>query len=177
MSLFFSFASIHFGTTQFISILSGIASTGELGLKLRADNDFYSQVEQLRSLGKPFLSSSLRELPRFVPCPLDPTTGRVRVVKTGMGSSAAMTTALVASLLQYFGIVHLPTADIAHSNIESSRNDCDSKKDRSLLHNLAQLAHAIAQGKIGSGFDVAAAVYGKFDFNYYYITNTAQNLI
>lgn len=29
-----------------------------------------------------------------------------------------------------------------------------------IVHNLAQLAHCNAQGKIGSGFDVAAAVYG-----------------
>jgi phosphomevalonate kinase len=30
-----------------------------------------------------------------------------------------------------------------------------------VAHNLAQLVHAVAQGKIGSGFDVAAAVYGE----------------
>ena len=29
------------------------------------------------------------------------------------------------------------------------------------MHNLSQLAHAVAQGKIGSGFDVSAAVYGS----------------
>lgn len=28
------------------------------------------------------------------------------------------------------------------------------------MHNVAQLAHACAQGKVGSGFDVSAAVYG-----------------
>ncbi|KUI54540.1 Phosphomevalonate kinase [Cytospora mali] len=32
---------------------------------------------------------------------------------------------------------------------------------RTILHNLAQTAHCRAQGKIGSGFDVAAAVYGS----------------
>ena len=30
-----------------------------------------------------------------------------------------------------------------------------------MLHNLAQAAHCAAQGKVGSGFDVAAAVYGS----------------
>jgi phosphomevalonate kinase len=30
-----------------------------------------------------------------------------------------------------------------------------------VLHNLAQVAHCSAQGKIGSGFDVASAVYGS----------------
>ena len=29
------------------------------------------------------------------------------------------------------------------------------------IHNLAQAAHCAAQGKVGSGFDVAAAVYGS----------------
>jgi phosphomevalonate kinase len=32
------------------------------------------------------------------------------------------------------------------------------------VHNLAQLSHCAAQGKIGSGFDVAAAVYGTMQY-------------
>ena len=32
------------------------------------------------------------------------------------------------------------------------------------VHNLAQLSHCCAQGKIGSGFDVAAAVYGTMQY-------------
>ena len=70
----------------------------------------------------------------------------VQVAKTGMGSSAALTTSLVGSLLQFFDVVDL------------SRK---SSGDLSIVHNVAQLAHSIAQGKIGSGFDVSAAVYGK----------------
>lgn len=35
---------------------------------------------------------------------------------------------------------------------------------RTKLHNLAQAAHCAAQGKIGSGFDVAAAVYGSCNY-------------
>jgi phosphomevalonate kinase len=30
-----------------------------------------------------------------------------------------------------------------------------------ILHNCAQVAHCIAQGKVGSGFDVSTAVYGS----------------
>ena len=67
------------------------------------------------------------------------------VAKTGMGSSAALTSSLIGSLLHWFGIVNLakPTSS-----------------DLRLVHNLSQLSHSIAQGKIGSGFDVAAAIYG-----------------
>ena len=63
-----------------------------------------------------------------------------------MGSSAALATSLVGALLQWFGVIRL--------------GQRAGGEDRRVLHNLAQLAHAVAQGKIGSGFDVAAAVYG-----------------
>jgi phosphomevalonate kinase len=66
-----------------------------------------------------------------------------------MGSSAALTTSLVGALLQWFGVIKL-----------GFRRGDD---DRAIVHNLSQLAHAVAQGKIGSGFDVAAAVYGEAD--------------
>ena len=32
---------------------------------------------------------------------------------------------------------------------------------RELIHNLAQYAHSLAQGKVGSGFDVSSAMYGS----------------
>ncbi|KAM0791707.1 hypothetical protein ACM66B_003978 [Microbotryomycetes sp. NB124-2] len=35
------------------------------------------------------------------------------------------------------------------------------KDTLSLIHNLAQYVHSLAQGKVGSGFDVSAAVYGS----------------
>ena len=40
-------------------------------------------------------------------------------------------------------------------------SDASSTEERLRIHNLAQAAHSAAQGKIGSGFDVAAAVYGS----------------
>lgn len=39
--------------------------------------------------------------------------------------------------------------------------DLAKPEARAILHNLAQTAHCRAQGKIGSGFDVAAAVHGS----------------
>lgn len=67
------------------------------------------------------------------------------VPKTGLGSSAGLVTVLTVALSSVF------CSDIQISNIKYQR----------LIHNLAQIAHCQAQGKIGSGFDVAAATYGS----------------
>lgn len=67
--------------------------------------------------------------------------------KTGLGSSAALVTSLTAALLSHY--------------LHPIHFDLTTDKGRGILHNLAQVAHCRAQGKIGSGFDVAAAVYGS----------------
>ncbi|KAL0471814.1 phosphomevalonate kinase [Neurospora intermedia] len=67
--------------------------------------------------------------------------------KTGLGSSAALVTALTASLLSHY--------------LDPSLFDLATDEGKRILHNLAQAAHCAAQGKVGSGFDVAAAVYGS----------------
>jgi phosphomevalonate kinase len=67
--------------------------------------------------------------------------------KTGLGSSAALVTSLTAALLVHY----LPKELFV----------LDSENGKKVLHNLAQAAHCAAQGKIGSGFDVATAVYGS----------------
>ena len=67
--------------------------------------------------------------------------------KTGLGSSAALVTAFTAAVLSYY----LPK-DVF---------DLDDDFSRRRLHNLAQASHCAAQGKVGSGFDVASAVYGS----------------
>ncbi|KAI9893160.1 MAG: phosphomevalonate kinase [Vezdaea aestivalis] len=70
--------------------------------------------------------------------------------KTGLGSSAALVTALTAALLSFY----LPSEQFNLANADQ----------RFKLHNLAQAAHCAAQGKIGSGFDVAAAVFGSCSY-------------
>ncbi len=67
--------------------------------------------------------------------------------KTGLGSSAALVTSLTAALLTHY--------------MPNTLFDVSSDAGRTTLHNLAQAAHCAAQGKVGSGFDVAAAVYGS----------------
>ena len=67
--------------------------------------------------------------------------------KTGLGSSAALVTALTAAVLAHYA----PREII----------DVSSDHEKARVHNLAQAAHCAAQGKVGSGFDIAAAVYGS----------------
>ena len=71
------------------------------------------------------------------------------VHKTGLGSSAALITSLVSALLLHFSLIS-PSSFSGHGS-----------DGRRLAHNLAQYVHCLAQGKIGSGFDVSAAVFGS----------------
>ncbi|PNP75646.1 hypothetical protein FNYG_11055 [Fusarium nygamai] len=101
-------------------------------LIILADNDYYSHSE----------SESTRQ-GRFAKFPV--TLGDAN--KTGLGSSAALVTSLTAALLAHY----LP------EDLFSIQSD----QGKRTLHNLAQAAHCAAQGKVGSGFDVATAVYGS----------------
>ncbi|KAJ2747539.1 phosphomevalonate kinase [Coemansia sp. BCRC 34301] len=126
---------------------------GRRGLKivLSADNDFYSQRKTLAKLGVGLSSQSLRSLPRM--CETGTTLASVH--KTGLGSSAAMVSSLVAAILVHFGIV-------SHSDLQPEQgSEPGPALSRKLIHNIAQYAHCLAQGKVGSGFDVSAAVYGS----------------
>ncbi|QHS75491.1 phosphomevalonate kinase [Saccharomyces paradoxus] len=70
------------------------------------------------------------------------------VPKTGLGSSAGLVTVLTTALASFF--------------VSDLTNNVD--KYRKMVHNLSQVAHCQAQGKIGSGFDVAAAAYGSIRY-------------
>ena len=105
-------------------------------VNILADKDYYSSTGP--SSGE--VLSSEKRFPDFK-VPLH------EAHKTGLGSSAALVTALVAALLTYY----LPTEIIS----------LNSETGKARVHNLAQAAHCAAQGKVGSGFDVAAAVYGS----------------
>ncbi len=74
------------------------------------------------------------------------STSGGKIVKSGLGSSAAVTVATVGSVLKLFGIDGDPNG---------------------ALHKLSQAAHSIATGKVGSGFDIAAAVYGTILYTRY----------
>jgi phosphomevalonate kinase len=116
-----------------------------LDIAILGGNDFYSQRAQLEKRNLPRTLKSLESIPPFVP--LEFTIENAH--KTGMGSSAALITSLVAALMVHLGAVN--ANDIAE--VES--------KGRKLIHNVAQYIHCFAQGKVGSGFDVAAAIFGS----------------
>eukprot|EP00897_Mesotaenium_endlicherianum_P009658 jgi/Mesen1/8720/ME000052S08146 len=185
-----------------------------------------SPVENtLRKRGLPLSALSLALLPPFSPITANPAApsqgasaaGQVsaspELAKTGLGSSAAMTTSMVAGLLLFLGAVELPrgqslratpddpavAALFAPASSKQGANPestCEQREGgagfddgprasegggpaegtaggpgggagkvagpgRELVHAIAQAAHCAAQGKVGSGFDVSAAVFGS----------------
>lgn len=114
---------------------------------------------QIEARGLPLTPESLASLPPFTSITFNAEKSadqncKPEVAKTGLGSSAAMTTSVVAALLHYLGVVNLPAADAHFQEIECT-------KELDVVHIIAQTAHCIAQGKVGSGFDVSSAVYGS----------------
>ncbi|KZP34698.1 Phosphomevalonate kinase [Athelia psychrophila] len=116
-----------------------------LDVVIAGDNDFYSQRAKLASMNLPRTISSLSKIPPFG----SQGVALSDVHKTGLGSSAALITSLVTSLLLHFSV-------ISPADLTDTPSDA-----RTLVHNLAQFVHCLAQGKVGSGFDVSAAVFGS----------------
>lgn len=117
-------------------------------ITILGDNCFYSQRDRLSERGLPATMKSLESLPPFLPFK-DPSNQP----KTGLGSSAALVVSLVGAILSHFGTVSL------NNSPENVLN-----RNKEIVHNLSQLSHCMAQGKIGSGFDVSAAVYGTQEY-------------
>ncbi|KAJ0392435.1 hypothetical protein P43SY_006501 [Pythium insidiosum] len=117
-----------------------------LSVRLEADNAFYSQAKRLRDAGLCFCRAHLSQLPPFLrPSVEVQSDGRSTIAKTGLGSSAALVTSLVGSLVAFFlGAQFAQTQEGLH-----------------VIHHLAQLSHCFVQRKIGSGFDVSAACFGS----------------
>ncbi|KAJ0594062.1 putative phosphomevalonate kinase [Helianthus annuus] len=79
-----------------------------------------------------------------------------------------MTTSVVAALLHYLGVVNL-----------SSYSGAQHQENLDVVHIIAQTAHCMAQGKVGSGFDVSSAVYGSHRYVRFspQVISSAQNAI
>ena len=112
------------------------AKIGPASITILADSDYYSH-------GKPSTGEARTSSERFV----DFHVPLQEAHKTGLGSSAALVTAFTAAVVAYY--------------VPSNALDLTSVDGKFRLHNLAQAAHCAAQGKVGSGFDVAAATFGS----------------
>ncbi|EJD03369.1 Phosphomevalonate kinase [Fomitiporia mediterranea MF3/22] len=128
-------------TLRLVAELKGLAhlkSVFEHGLDITivGGNDFYSQRAKLAELGLEPRISSLAQIPPFAHTGVPIS----EVHKTGLGSSAALTTSLA-----------IPVLSGDDTNVH-------------IVHAASQAAHCIAQGKVGSGFDVAAAVFGSHKY-------------
>ncbi|EDN03085.1 phosphomevalonate kinase [Histoplasma capsulatum] len=106
---------------------------GSLSITIVADNDYYSQTATSQAPGA-------NRGTRFA----DFGVKLDEAHKTGLGSSAALVAALVSAI-------------VIHRTVQPE--ELPTVRDK--LHNLAQAAHCAAQGKVGSGFDIGAAVYGS----------------
>ena len=113
-----------------------LTKIGPASITILADADYYSHP---RASGNGIPSTVGRFLDFNIPLH--------QANKTGLGSSAALVTAFTAAVVAYYA----PREIV----------DANSTQEKLRLHNLAQAAHCAAQGKIGSGFDVAAAAYGS----------------
>eukprot|EP00644_Phytophthora_capsici_P002339 jgi/Phyca11/115054/e_gw1.27.268.1 len=122
------------------------ATKAGVHVTLSGDNDFYSQVKRLQDVNLPLRRENLKTLEPFLPPTMEERDGKKVALKTGMGSSAALVTSLVAALVAFF----VPVMELDKE-----------QKDLELVHNLAQLSHCYVQRKIGSGFDVSAACFGS----------------
>ncbi|ORZ31351.1 ribosomal protein S5 domain 2-type protein [Catenaria anguillulae PL171] len=130
-------AHLRLGPNRFTSALP---QANGIDVIVLADNDFYSQSASLARLGL----INLCDLPKFT----SPSATIASVNKTGLGSSAALVTGIVAGVSRFF-----TTAQSAASPA--------TDMDKHGIHAAAQLAHCLAQGKIGSGFDVSSAIFGS----------------
>ncbi|XP_039069243.1 phosphomevalonate kinase, peroxisomal-like [Hibiscus syriacus] len=132
-----------------------------LDITILCCNDFYSyRGFFFEALGLPLAPEALATLPHFTSITFNSEEShggncKPEVAETGLDSSAAMTTAVVAALLHYLGVINLSTSSEDQHRLNKNSMDLD------IMHMIAQSAHCIAQGKVGSGFDVSFAVYGS----------------
>ena len=110
---------------------------GPASITVLADTDYYSHTGSASSISPRWTNQRFLDFN----VPLD------KAHKTGLGSSAALVTAFTAAVFAHY--------------VDPEGAFLKSDTGRARMHNLAQASHCAAQGKIGSGFDVAAAVYGS----------------
>ncbi|QPG73589.1 hypothetical protein FOA43_000901 [Brettanomyces nanus] len=111
----------------------------EISITIFSDSGYHTQADSI-----PKASTNGKRTFHYHNIPIN------QVPKTGLGSSAGLVTSLTAALL------------VCYKGPDFFKKSAsENAKTLNCLHNLSQVAHSIAQGKVGSGFDVASAVYGS----------------
>ncbi|KIY01681.1 uncharacterized protein Z520_01818 [Fonsecaea multimorphosa CBS 102226] len=130
--------TLRYGLTYLSHVSGSHHVLQSVKVTILADDDYYSQSQSQSPDSLPADSA------RFTSFGVKLSDAH----KTGLGSSAALVTAFVSALLAFY------------SKKETAAGE-ETQLNHQTIHNLAQAAHCAAQGKVGSGFDVAAAVYGS----------------
>ena len=79
--------------------------------------------------------------------------GKKQKGKMGLGSSAALTVSLIKILYKYY---------VCNYNYYPQLNNIS--KHKRIIYAISEISHFIGQGKIGSGFDIATAMFGSIIF-------------
>lgn len=135
---------------KYPSIMKLTPGTLHIDITIEADNDYYSQSEERALTLEERILLPERKIPNVWP-----------IQKTGLGSSAGLVTSLVAGIRASFKKYFINNIE---QNLDHNSDDINSSLDLNTeidVHRLAQFAHGLAQGKVGSGFDVSSAVYGS----------------
>ena len=117
---------------------------GKLEFKKKLSNEKQEKLAFLKSAIEIALSCLQKRRPfQIESTSQEMTFGRGRQRKElGLGSSAAIVAATVAGILKFHGV-----------NIKR-------KKIKDKIYKISTIAHYFSQGKVGSGFDVAASTFG-----------------
>lgn len=140
---------------------------GSITIRVLAHNDFYSQsshiiakrVPQRKQSVVAALNDILTNKNTFESLDGDNENSSVLdIPKTGLGSSSAVSTSVISSILYAW-------YKMMKSINKSKFNLSDGQLFKIIVHRLSSISHFLAQGKLGSGFDVSVAVYGTQIFS------------
>lgn len=147
----FASKSIHYSLIAISSLLTPTDFISHLSrgflLDIRGDRSFYSSQPVPNQNITPSQSLTLDGAVVQTETDYNDSSADYKT-KTGLGSSAAVVSSLVTALFSHFNL------------LPSRPEDVGDEKIKTYAYRVAQVAHCIAQGKVGSGFDVATAFFG-----------------
>ena len=139
---------LQISSTNFSGLTYSISIDSDFSIKKIVKSDENVFINEVISTTFQFLRHFCKQISSPLECNLDLSLSSCFYgtkndhSKTGLGSSAVVTVLLTISILKCFAV------------------DCTNE----MLFALAYRAHAIAQGKVGSGFDIAACLFGSHSF-------------